>query len=153
MPQTTGHFISADWEERPAGTGGERPALAHASVTNTFSGGIRATGTTCAYAIVYVTEATGTFSGMQVLSGSLDGRAGAFALEERGSFGADGTLRCTFEVVPGSGTGELAGLRGSGDFTTRQGEASVPYAFTYDYDRDKDRPATGTDPRQGQTGR
>ncbi|MFF7233616.1 DUF3224 domain-containing protein [Streptomyces sioyaensis] len=130
--QTTGHFTFADWTEHPVGPGGAGPKLAHASVANTFSGGIEATGTTCEYTLVYVTEKTGTFTGMELLTGRLDGREGTFVVEERGSFEADGTVRCAFEVVPGTGTGELTGLRGTGSFTTTAGEPSVPYAFGYD---------------------
>lgn len=129
--RTTGHFTYSDWKEEQAAPGDGRPGLARASVTNTFSGGIQAAGTVCEYTIVYVTETTGTFTGMQVLSGTVDGREGSFAVAERGSFGADGTLRCEFEVVPGSGTGDLGGLRGEGDFTTVKGEQSVPYRFAY----------------------
>ncbi|GAA3377479.1 DUF3224 domain-containing protein [Streptomyces sannanensis] len=131
---TTGRFTYANWEERPVGPDGTSPRLAQAAVTNAFSGGIEAAETACAYSVVYVTEKTGTFAGLEVVAGSLDGRKGSFALEERGSFGADGTTRCTFEVVPGSGTGELTGLRGKGGFTHRQGEQSVPYTFDYDLD-------------------
>lgn len=67
---------------------------------------------------------------MELLSGSVDGRKGTFVLEERGSFDAAGTV-CRFEVVPGSGTGDLAGLTGSGGFTFRYGDTSVEYTFTY----------------------
>lgn len=129
---TTGHFSFANWEEHPIGPSGVIPRLAHASVTNTFSGVIEAAGTTCEYTIVYVTEKTGTFTGMEMLTGGLDGRRGTFVVEERGSFNADGTVHCTFEVVPGSGTGELTGLRGAGSFTAEHGEPSVPYTFDYE---------------------
>jgi hypothetical protein len=130
--QTTGHFTFANWEERGLGPSDDAsPRLAHASVTNAFSGGIEAADTICEYTIAYVTEKTGTFAGMELLTGRLDGREGSFAVEERGSFEADGTVHCTFEVVAGSGTGELVGLRGSGGFVARHGEASVPYDFEY----------------------
>lgn len=131
---TTGHFTFANWQERTVSPDDASPKLAHASVTNAFSGGIEAAGTTCEYAIVYLTEKTGTFTGMQVLTGSLDGRKGTFAIEERGTFDADGTVRCTFEVVPGSGTGGLAPLNGTGSFTATHGEPSVPYTFHYNLD-------------------
>ncbi|MFI9235378.1 DUF3224 domain-containing protein [Streptomyces sp. NPDC053079] len=130
--QTTGHFTFANWEERSVSPGEASPRLAHASVTNAFSGGIEAADTTCEYTIVYVTEKTGTFTGMELLAGSLDGRKGTFVVEERGSFDDEGTVHCAFEVVPGSGTGELTGLRGTGSFTARHGEPSVPYTFGYD---------------------
>ncbi|MFH8558369.1 DUF3224 domain-containing protein [Streptomyces celluloflavus] len=132
MPrQTSGHFTYANWEEREVGPSERYPRLGHASVTNTFTGGIEATDTTCEYTIAYGTETTGTFTGMEVLAGRLDGREGTFVVEERGSFDADGTV-CTFEVVSGTGTGELAGLRGTGSFTARHGEPSCAYTFAYD---------------------
>lgn len=133
MPmQTTGNITYANWEERTVGSSEASPKLAHASVTNTFSGGIEAACTICEYIIVYVTEKTGTFTGMEVLAGRLDGREGTFVVEERGSFDADGTVHCTFEVVPGTGTGELTGLHGTGSFTYKPGESPFPYTFNYD---------------------
>ncbi|GAB2753345.1 DUF3224 domain-containing protein [Streptomyces bullii] len=132
--RTTGHFTFADWKEHPVGPADTAPRLAHAAVTNTFHGGIEAAATHCEYSIVYVTEKTGTYTGMELITGRLDGREGGFALEERGHFDADGTVHCTFEVVAGSGSGELAGLRGSGGFTARHGEDAVAYGFDYELD-------------------
>ncbi|WP_340559102.1 DUF3224 domain-containing protein [Streptomyces sp. GSL17-111] len=137
--QSTGHFTAADWTETPlrpvspdAGPGA--PGLHHATVTNTFTGGIEAVGTRASYSIAYLTETAGTFTGIEVLSGSVEGRDGSFALVQRGSFGADGVLRCTFDVLAGSGTGALTGLRGSGGFTHRHGETSVAYTFDHEWD-------------------
>lgn len=133
MPtQTTGHFAYANWEERTLGSTEASPKLTYASVTNSFSGGIEAADTTCAYTIVYVTQKTGTFTGMEALAGRLDGRQGTFVIEERGTFDPDGTVHCTFDVVPETGTGDLTGLRGTGSFTYTAGASSVPYTFTYD---------------------
>ncbi|MFF4014482.1 DUF3224 domain-containing protein [Streptomyces sp. NPDC001843] len=133
MPtHTAGHISYANWEERTVSPEGTSPKLTRASVVNAFTGGIEAARTTCEYTIVYVTEKTGTFTGMELLAGRLDGREGSFAVEERGSFEEDGSVLCSFEVVPGSGTGELAGLRGSGTFTYRPGESPFPYSFDYE---------------------
>ncbi|GGX28378.1 hypothetical protein GCM10010297_57330 [Streptomyces malachitofuscus] len=135
MPATvkiTGHFTFADWKESPVTPEGAFPRLAHATVTNAFSGGIEAEATTCDYTVTYLTGTAGTFAGMELLTGRIDGRAGTVALEERGRFTSDGTVHCTFEVVEGSGTEELTGLRGTGGFTYRHGETKVPYAFEYD---------------------
>ncbi|MGP4086863.1 DUF3224 domain-containing protein [Streptomyces sp. KR55] len=128
----TGHIAYANWEETAVGSAEARPRLARASVTNNFTGGIEADRTTCEYTIAYVTEKTGTFTGMELLTGRLDGREGAFVIEQRGSFEPDGTVHCTFEVVPQTGTGELTGLRGTGNFTYRPGESPFPYAFSYE---------------------
>ncbi|MDA3644747.1 DUF3224 domain-containing protein [Saccharopolyspora indica] len=129
--QTTGHFTVARWDERTIGAD-EHPKLAHASITNTFTGGIEATEVACEYVLVYSGDLTGAFTGMQLVRGALDGRAGAFALQERGHFGADGKIRSTFEVVPGSGTGDLTGLSGTGEYTAEHGVPAVPFTFDYE---------------------
>ncbi|WP_411101750.1 DUF3224 domain-containing protein [Streptomyces sp. cmx-4-9] len=142
MPtSTSGTFTFADWEESPVGAADASPRLARAQVRNTFTGGIEAARTHCAYTIAYAAGNSGSFAGMELVAGSVGGRTGAFVLEERGTFDASGTTRCTFEVVPGSATGDLAGLTGSGSFTARHGEASVAYAFTHDLPRAGRRPA------------
>ncbi|MET8756107.1 DUF3224 domain-containing protein [Streptomyces sp. NPDC004667] len=128
--QTGGRFTFAGWEEQPVGPADTMPRLAHAMVTNSFTGAIEASDTSCSYAITYTGETSGTYAGMELLSGAVEGRAGTFVLEERGEFDSSGT-RCRFEVVPGSGTGELTGISGSGGFDYRHGEQSVPYTFTY----------------------
>ncbi|MEU0844542.1 DUF3224 domain-containing protein [Streptomyces sp. NPDC005962] len=127
----TGTFTFADWQEKPVGEAAGGTKLAHATVINNFSGAITASGTACQYAIVYLADETGAFSGHELVDGQLDGRRGSFVLAEHGTFGEDGTVRCAFEVVPGSGTGELAGLTGAGSFTAPKGITAVSYAFDY----------------------
>ncbi|KOT33879.1 hypothetical protein ADK41_27545 [Streptomyces caelestis] len=129
--RTTGHFTFADWKESAVTGEDGLPRLANATVTNAFSGGIEAEATTCDYAITYLAGEAGAFAGMELVAGRVDGRAGAFVLEERGRFEDDGTVHCGFEVVEGSGTGELTGLRGTGGFTYRHGETKVAYTFEY----------------------
>ncbi|RNF82143.1 DUF3224 domain-containing protein [Streptomyces botrytidirepellens] len=128
----TGTFTFADWQEKPVGEAAGGAKLAHATVTNGYSGAITASGTTCQYAIVYLADKTGAFSGHELVDGQLDGRRGSFVLAQHGTFGEDGTVTCAFEVVPGSGTGELAGLTGAGSFTAPQGIKAVSYAFDYE---------------------
>ncbi|WP_274555714.1 DUF3224 domain-containing protein [Streptomyces spiramyceticus] len=131
MPtQATGTFTFTDWEEKPVSGAEDGPRTAVATVTNAFSGVVAAAATSCMYTIAYVTAKTGSFSGYELISGSVAGREGTFVLEERGTFDDAGTV-CAFEVVPGSGTGELAGLSGTGGFTARHGEPAVPYTLTY----------------------
>lgn len=130
--RTTGEFGFANWEERPVGPQEEGgPRLAYASVTNEFGGGITAADTTCQYIVAYAADGSGTFRGLELLSGSVDGRRGTFVLAERGTFDTEGTVACAFEVVPEMGTGELTGLTGSGRYTAKQGEEKVAYTFDY----------------------
>ncbi|WP_190820060.1 DUF3224 domain-containing protein [Saccharopolyspora pogona] len=130
--QTAGSYTITRWDESTVGDGEQYPRLAHASISNKFAGGIEAAEVACEYVLAYATELDGSFTGMQLINGVLDGRKGAFAIEERGCFGDDGSIHATFEVVPGSATGELSGLRGKGRYTAKSGERAVPYTFEYD---------------------
>ncbi|MGA4847546.1 DUF3224 domain-containing protein [Streptomyces sp. G5(2025)] len=127
---TAGTFTFAGWDEQPvAGVeGGAR--ITHAAVINDYVGTIEAAGTACEYTIAYTSGTTGAYVGYEFIDGTLDGRKGSFVIEQRGSFVRDG-IECAFTVLPGSGTGELAGLTGTGTFTARHGEKSTPYAFDY----------------------
>jgi hypothetical protein len=60
---------------------------------------------------------------LQRVCGRLAGREGAFVLEGAETV-EDGAIHATWTVVPGSGTGELEGLRGEGGFEGRFGEGS-----------------------------
>ncbi|MEU9971067.1 DUF3224 domain-containing protein [Streptomyces malaysiensis] len=128
---TTGHFTYADWQETALDEAEGGAKLARAVVTNAFSGGIEASRTSCQYAITYRSDKTGVCCGYELLTGTLDGRAGSFVVVQHGSWGEDAAVHCTFEVVPGSGTGELTGLTGSGTFTAGQGITEIPYSFDY----------------------
>jgi hypothetical protein len=59
---------------------------------------------------------------MQRFHGKLRGRQGTFVLQ--GSEIENGKIRVTWFVVPGSGTGDLSGLRGEGGFEGQFGKGS-----------------------------
>lgn len=73
--------------------------------------------------------------GMIHIVGSLGGRSGQFVIETAGSF--DGQhVSSTWRIVPGSGSGELTGLRGKGTETAEliDGEFVPVYELTYYFD-------------------
>jgi hypothetical protein len=96
-------FEITGWEQDEYDAPGDGPPLTRGTVRKTFAGGIEGESVaellTCGELAYMANER---------VSGSLDGRAGTFVLQhgawEGGQWGF---------VVPGSGTGELAGLRGS----------------------------------------
>ena len=47
---------------------------------------------------------------LEIVEGTLNGRSGSFALQQLGVM-SDGDQELRYDVVPGSGTGELAGIR------------------------------------------
>lgn len=60
---------------------------------------------------------------MQRFRGTLGGRRGTFVLQGSETV-ENGRIKATWFVVPGSGTGDLAGLRGEGGFEGSFGKGS-----------------------------
>ena len=104
--------------------------LTRASVAKSLQGDI-AGESTLVYLMSYHENGTVSFVGLERVVGSVGGRNGSFVLQR---IGADegGVLKETYFVVPGSGTGELRGLRGEGSATL--GEQAERYPFTLDYE-------------------
>ena len=67
---------------------------------------------------------------MERVVGRVGNRSGSFVLQHSGTF-SGGIAKETWFVVPGSGTGELGGLRGEGGSASGHAES---YALTLDYD-------------------
>ncbi|HEY6184307.1 MAG TPA: DUF3224 domain-containing protein [Terriglobales bacterium] len=60
---------------------------------------------------------------MQRFRGTLGGRQGTFVLQGQ-EIVKNGKIKATWFVVPGSGTGDLSGLRGEGGFEGDFGKGS-----------------------------
>jgi hypothetical protein len=126
MPtRATGRFKVAEWDERTYAETEGGGKLTQASVKQAFSGDIEGDGTV-EWLMCYRPDETADFIGLQRIVGRVGGRFGSFVLlQTEGTF--DGKeARGALAVVPGSGTGDLRGLRGEGEFTAPLGsEASV----------------------------
>lgn len=128
----TGTFVVKSWDEKPYEELGEGAKLTRASVAETFQGDIEGEGTV-EYLMMYPDANSASYVGMQRVIGSLGGRSGSFVLQVSGTF-AGGLAQATWSVVPGSGTGELRGLRGEGGFPAQHGTSSVPYTLDYSFE-------------------
>ncbi len=60
----------------------------------------------------------------------MDGREGSFVIKHDTGFDPKG-VSSRFSVVPGSGTGDLAGITGSGTTTGVIGEPTMSYTFEF----------------------
>jgi Protein of unknown function (DUF3224) len=128
----TGTFKATSWDEGPFAELEEAPRLARARVGNAYTGDIEGEGT--AESLMYYGEAaTASYVGFERVVGRLGERSGSFVLSSSGTW-KEGAARTTWSVVPGSGTGELAGLRGEGGYIARQGEAEITYRLDYRFD-------------------
>lgn len=67
-------------------------------------------------------DGSASFVGLERVSATLAGRAGGFILQDAGTLASTGKVEGSWFVVPGSGSGELTGLRGEGGFVAALGE-------------------------------
>ena len=129
MTTAKGQFELGSWNEdtyQELGNGGK---LTRASVTQQFSGDVTGTGAV-EWLMCYQPDGTARFVGWQHVDGAVGGAAGSFVLETAGDFDG-GKAVGQWTVVPGSGTGGLHGLTGSGRFEAPHGPSAE---FRLDYD-------------------
>ena len=98
------------------------PALTRIHVEESFSGDITGDG---AVEFLQAARADGSasFVGIERVAGELGGRRGTFLLQDAGTV-RDNIVSGDWFVIPGSGTGELTGLRGEGGFRANLGEGA-----------------------------
>jgi len=98
------------------------PMLAEIRIRETFSGDIEGESTVRALQVLRDDHSACQVS-LQRFCGRLGGRRGTFVLQGS-QIVEHGAIKATWSVVPGSGTGELAGLHGEGAFEGRFGQGS-----------------------------
>lgn len=110
------HFDVTSWEEAAYDESPGGPRLSRANVTKQFRGDLDGEST----AVVLMCqadpqdlEAGGGFVGSERVVGQLNGRDGTFVMQHGGVAGGGQERRTFGHVVPGSGTGALAGLAGT----------------------------------------
>ena len=109
MTAAAGTFAITAWDaEPPYDAPAEGPPLARITVRKAFSGPLEGD----SEAQLLVCAEAGYLASERV-RGTLDGRAGTFVLQHGATGAPDGTPFIFGNVVPGSGTGELTGLRGT----------------------------------------
>jgi hypothetical protein len=102
---------------------GSGPALAVLSLNETFTGDLDGESEVRALQTKFG-DGSARMVSVQRFRGRLGGRDGSFVLQ--GSEDIDqGRIKASWFVVPGSGTGELAGVRGEGGFEGDFGQGST----------------------------
>jgi hypothetical protein len=115
------------WDEQPLREleDGRRFTRAEVGLGNDDSSG-DSTIASAAYdgLMFYAADGTSTYVTMMQVTGTLGGRSGSFVLTGSGSY--DGTTALgESSIVPGSGTGDLAGISGSATSSSTHGD--YPY--------------------------
>jgi hypothetical protein len=126
----TGRIEVKTYEPQPYEEVEDGPDLVEIHVTETFSGDIEGEG------VVRFLQAVGpdgsaSFVGIERVTGSIGGRQGSFLLQDAGTLEGT-TVKGDWFVIPGSGTGELAGIVGQGTLRAPMGgepTVSLDYDF------------------------
>jgi hypothetical protein len=129
MKTANARFAIKAWDEKPYGEGQGLPRLTRASVAKTFAGDLEGEGQV-EYLMMYRSDGSATFVGLERVVGRIGGTTGSFVLQRTGVF-EGGQAKESYSVVPGSATGELQGLRGEGRSAVGHG---TEHPFTLNYE-------------------
>src|SRR5579883_3293758 len=125
----TTSFTIASWDEEPFSEIEGGGKLSHARIVNRYSGEIEGEGT-LEYLMLYRPDNTAAdYAGLERIVGRVGGRSGSFVLEHRGRY-ENGVARTRLTVASGSGTGDLAGLRGEGGYEAAEQQQPVHMTLT-----------------------
>lgn len=93
--------------------------LTHARGDQQFDGDIQGSGRV-EWLMCYRSDGSARFIGHQLMKCSIGDRNGTFVIEADGEFSGT-TSRGDWRIVPGTGTGDLAGIDGDGGFEAEHG--------------------------------
>jgi Protein of unknown function (DUF3224) len=120
--RATGKIIVETYDPRTYDERDDGPTLSRIHVEERFSGDIEGGGVV-EFLQAQVAGDSASFVGMERVTGKIGGRSGTFLLQDQGTL-TGATVSGDWFVVPGSGTGELTGLRGEGGFTAQLGQGA-----------------------------
>ncbi len=122
-------FAIKSWDEKPYSEGKDLPRLTRAGVSKSFTGDIEGEGQV-EYLMMYRSDGSASFVGLERVVGRIGGKSGSFVLQRTGIF-ESGQAKESYFVIPGSGTGDLQGLRGDGSSAVGHG---MEHPFTLSYE-------------------
>jgi hypothetical protein len=132
--RTTSPFKVTGWDSKPYEEGEPGPSLFRVAVSKIFEGDLK--GESRGELLMCMADGDNIAAGAgYVIServvGSLGGRAGSFVLQHWGVSGGAQGQHAAGHIVPGSGTGDLAGLTGRLEIVT---DASGKHALMLEYE-------------------
>lgn len=124
-------FVVKSWDEAAWHDDGDGRKLTKARTVYVYSGDLD--GESTSENLMWYRDATwASFVGQERFVGRLMGRSGSFVLQGSGIF-ENGVATSTAHVIAGSGTGELAGLRGEMRFAAGHLDR-YPIAFEFSFE-------------------
>lgn len=127
-------ITAKSWDEDRVGEVDSSHAVARAVFTTDWTGDFEGS-STCWLLIAYVDgdpnepqTLVGPYSGYELVRAAVGGRTGTFVLAAEGEH-TSGVARTDVVIVAGSGTGDLAGISGSGSYAAE----AMEYTLELDY--------------------
>jgi hypothetical protein len=125
--KATGTFKPVKWDEKAYDQIAADKKLTKASVELAFTGEIEGTASV-EWQMFYrhsddadQHNTSATFVGLMRFDGTLNGKAGSFVMDDRGTFDK-GMLNGNLTILPDSGTGALAGITGKANYHSATSE-------------------------------
>jgi hypothetical protein len=128
MTTANATFQVTGWDEQTFGELDGDGKLTQASVQQAISGDIEGS-SDVRWLMAYTADDRAEFVGVQTVTGALGGKSGSFVLRSVGTFDGKQAVG-DLTVVEGSGTGDLAGIAGTGTFEAPMGDTAT---VTLDY--------------------
>jgi hypothetical protein len=129
MQQVNTTFTVKSWDEQPYRELADSSKFTKVESIFTFEGAFEGESAED-YLMFYRADGDGNYVGLARIEGSLKGQQGSFVVQHSGTFDATGVTVSWF-VVPGSGTGELKGLKGESHYRLA-GHGPYPIVFEYE---------------------
>jgi hypothetical protein len=124
----TGKINVKTYEPAPYDESDDGPTLVEIHVVEDFFGDIEGEGV-ATFLQTTIGNDEASFVGVERVSATVGGRTGTFVLQDQGTV-KDAVVSGDWFVVPGSGAGDLQGLRGEGAFKAALGQSAD---ITLDY--------------------
>ncbi len=115
MHKIEAEFEIAGWDEGDRiDAPGDGPPRGRATVRKTFSGAVE--GSSVAELLTCRGEEGEAYVALERVEAAVEGRSGTFVIQHGAARGGDADPISFGYIVPGSGTGELAGITGEAEF-------------------------------------
>ena len=130
MNTAKARFAIKNWDEKPYSDEPGQPKLTRSSVNKVYTGDIEGEAQV-EYLMMYRSDGSASFVALERFTGSIAGKRGTCVLQRTGVY-EDGQARESYSVVVGSGTGELAGVKGEGHSAVGHG-LEHPFELHYEF--------------------
>jgi hypothetical protein len=128
MPTIAKGAFNVEMKPQTEPSSADGVSLGRMSLDKRFEGDLVATGVGEMLTALTPNQGSAGYVAIERVTGTLRGRSGSFVFQHSGTMD-QGTQRLSITVVPGSGTGELAGI--SGSFKINFAEGRHLYEFEY----------------------